>query len=193
MGGHVIDRARLPASYPTHAHDPEFWLALGRAVGTFGFLEETLLKAIFALTATTPIGEKDAAAEYASWVAKITRSLSDTLSGLIDSYAKAVRLHPQAKIQDFDQLVGDLREACKLRNAICHGSWRSPDASGFSVPLYVNKQGEVFATPINTAYLDRLQRSAAQLALSVVETVTHMGWRFPGSNGPGEPVWQSGR
>jgi hypothetical protein len=41
---------KLPPSFPTQAHAPAFWEALGRAVATFGFLEETLGKAIFAFT-----------------------------------------------------------------------------------------------------------------------------------------------
>ena len=56
---YMIDRSGLPVSYPTHAHQPEFWEALGRSVATFGFLEEVLLKAIFALTATTHISEAE--------------------------------------------------------------------------------------------------------------------------------------
>lgn len=52
----VVDTARLPALFPTHLHDGSFWEALGRAVATFGFLEEALGKAIFVFTGTRPIG-----------------------------------------------------------------------------------------------------------------------------------------
>ena len=48
--GHIIDREKLPADYPTHAHSAQFWEEMGRTVAVFGFLEEMLGKAIFALT-----------------------------------------------------------------------------------------------------------------------------------------------
>ncbi|MCI0466534.1 MAG: hypothetical protein L0Y57_05950, partial [Beijerinckiaceae bacterium] len=44
-----LDCDKLPAQFPTHLHPPAFWEALGRVVATFGFLEETLGKAIFPL------------------------------------------------------------------------------------------------------------------------------------------------
>lgn len=190
--GHVISRSGLPTSYPTHAHESAFWEALGRAVATFGFLEETLLRAIFALTVTTPYEESEVEAAYAAWVQKITRSLSDPLSNLIDTYGKAVREHPEASIEAFDAFLEDLRKACKIRNAICHGSWGTPDSDGLSIPFYVNRQGEVFDTPIGVTFLAQLQKATANLACTVIDTVTHMGWQFPGSNGPGRTVWQKG-
>jgi len=51
----VVNIEELPTGFPTHKHPSEFWEALGRTVATFGFLEETLGKAIFAFTATRRI------------------------------------------------------------------------------------------------------------------------------------------
>lgn len=48
---HVVAVDKLPLGFPTHRHSSDFWQALGRAVATFGFLEETLGKAIFSFTA----------------------------------------------------------------------------------------------------------------------------------------------
>lgn len=190
--GHIVSRAGLPEKYPTHAHEPAFWEALGRAVATFGFLEETLLKAIFAMTVTTPYAENEIVAAYAAWVSKITRSLSDPLGSLIDTYGKAVRDHPEANIESFDALLEDLRKACKIRNAICHGSWRVPDSNGLSILFYVNKQGEIFDTHVGLAFLNALQKATSDLVCAVIDTVTQMGWQFPSSNGPGRAVWATG-
>lgn len=188
--GYIVNQAGLPAGYPTHAHAPSFWEALGRAVATFGFLEEVLLKAIFALTVTTPYEESELDAAYAAWLPRITRSLSDPLGSLIDTYGKAAREHSGARIAGLDDLLADLRAACKTRNAICHGSWHVPDKAGRSVPFYVNKQGEKFETAVDCAFLHQLQKVVAGLACEVINTVTHMGWQFPSSNGPGRVVWQ---
>ena len=190
--GYIVNQARLPAGYPTHDHDPSFWEALGRAMATFGFLEEVLLKAIFALTVTTPYEESELDAAYAAWLPRITRSLSDPLGSLIDTYGKAAREHSNARIEGVDELLADLRAACKTRNAICHGSWHAPDEVGRSIPFYVNKQGEKFETAVDCAFLHQLQKAVAGLACEVINTVTHMGWQFPSSDGPGRAVWQRG-
>ena len=188
--GYVVHRAGLPENFPTHAHSPAFWEALGRAVGAFGFLEETLLKAIFAVTATTPYKDDEIEAAYEAWVPKLTRSLSDPLGSLIDTYGKPVREHLGLNIKSFESLLDDLREACKTRNAICHGSWSKPDSEGLSVPFFVNKRGELFDTPIGVGFLEQLRKATTDLACSVIDTVTHRGWQFPSSNGPGRAVWQ---
>ena len=188
--GHLIDRAGLPTDYPTHAHAPTFWEALGRAVATFGFLEEVLLKAIFAITATTPYEEGSIETAYHAWVATLTRSMSDPLGNLIDTYGKAVRNHPGSVTDNFGTLLDDLRKVSKIRNAICHGSWRAPDSEGLSVLFYVNKQGEVFDAPIEMIYLKQVRNATTDLTCSVIDTVTQMGWQFPGSNGPGIVVWK---
>jgi hypothetical protein len=92
----VIALEQMPPGFPTQAHAPAFWEALGRAVGTFGFLEETLGKAIFAWTAMTRITEKAPDTACAKWTSKLEHALSDPLRNLIDSYERAVRDHGEA-------------------------------------------------------------------------------------------------
>lgn len=188
---YLIDQSRLPADYPTHTQSADFWEALGRAVGTFGFLEEVLCKAIFALTATRPYNDAEIASAYVEWVVKLERSLSDPIGNLIDTYGKAVREHPESTISNRDDLLGDLRAASKIRNVLCHGSWRTPDSSGASIPFYVNKQGERFDTPIDKKWLEDTRQHILELICAVINSVTHMGFQFPSSSGPGTPVWES--
>ena len=87
---HIIDLGALPKMFPTHKHEPMFWESLGRAVATFGFLEETLGKAIFAFTATKPYSEEEIQKAYENWLPKLQNALSDQLWNLIESYGKAV-------------------------------------------------------------------------------------------------------
>jgi hypothetical protein len=186
---YIIDQARLPTDYPTHTQSAVFWEALGRAVGTFGFLEEVLGKAIFALTATRPYSDADIASAYEEWLVKLERSLSDPLGNLIDTYGKAMRDHPEATISNRDDLLKDLRAASKIRNVLCHGSWRMPDSRGASIPFYVNKQSERFDTPIDKPWLEGTRSHVLELICAVINSVTHMGFQFPSSSGPGIPVW----
>ena len=184
----VVNIEGVPSDFPTHRHSPLFWEWLGRTVATFGFLEETLGKAIYSMTGTKPVDEKDFEAEFAKWLPTLERALSDQLGGLIDSYTKAVRNHPGATITNLNELVEDLRKASVIRNVLCHGSWGLPDAEGATIPLFVNKRREVFESPIDVAYLRQVQRHVTELSVAVINGVTHMGWRFPGSSGPGRPI-----
>lgn len=188
---YIIDQSRLPADYPTHTQPADFWEALGRSVATFGLLEEVLCRAIFALTATKPYSDAEIASAYEEWVTKLERSLSDPLGNLIDTYGKAMREHPKATISNRDGLLKDMRAASRIRNVLCHGSWRAPDPQGASIPFYVNKQNERFATPIDKPWFEVTRQHVLELICAVINSVTHMGFQFPGSCGPGMPVWNS--
>jgi hypothetical protein len=94
-----------------------------------------------------------------------------------------------ATISNLDELLDDLREASRIRNVLCHGSWRMPDTNGASIPFFVNRQQEVFETAIDRRFIIQVQRHAADLICSVINTVTYMGWQFPGANGPGKVIW----
>lgn len=186
----VVNTRLLPLNFPTHKHPEEFWEMLGRVVATFGFLEEVLGKAIFVFTGTQPIKEEEFEAEFQRWLPVLKSALSDPLGNLIDYYGKAVKANNKATIVNLDDLLADLRRAADIRNVICHGSWRLPDEQGRSIPLFVNRKGEIFQTPIDTAYLQQVQRHVTELACAVIDTVTHMGYQFPGSSGPGTPLWR---
>lgn len=191
QAGYIVNKNALPEKYPTAKHEAVFWESLGRAVATFGFLEETLTKAIFSFTATRPYDEHEIQQAYTEWLPKLERTLADPLGNLIDTYGKSVRDNPMATIHNMDKLLNDLREASKIRNVLCHGSWRLPNSSGASIPFFVNRQKEVFETAIDHHFINQVQRHAADLACSVINTVTHMGWQFPGSNGPGKVIWKN--
>jgi len=188
---YIINVDALPAMDPTHCHEPIFWEGLGRVVATYGFLEETLGKAIFAFTATKPYSEQEVQTALDGWLPKLQHALSDQLLNLIESYGKAVREHPNATIENLEDLILQLKEAAKIRNVICHGSWRTPNAEGASIPFFVNRQQEYFDTAIDVAWLSQLQKHVSELICAVINTVTHMGWQFPGSAGPGKVIWET--
>lgn len=186
---YVVDIGGLPTKYPTHRHAAVFWEALGRAVATFGFLENVLGRAIFAFTATRPYSDEVALnAAYEGWLSKLEGALRDPLKGLIQTYGKAVRDHPGATLDGLPELLRDLEDCASLRNVICHGFWNAPDDQGRSLPQFFDKSLRRFETPIDVVYLDQLQSATAALACMVMNTVTHMGWRFPGAAGEGKPI-----
>ena len=184
----IIDRDKLPPLFPTHRHSPQFWEQLGRTIATYGFLEEVLGKAIFAFTATRAYSPDEIDAAYQAWLPQLERALTDQLWNLAESYGAVARDNPATTTENVDELVEDIKKATVVRNVLCHGSWRPPNANGASMPLFVNRQKQVFDTAIDIAYLEQVQAHVAELACSVVDTVTHMGWQFPGGAGPGKRV-----
>jgi hypothetical protein len=185
----IIDWKSLPQGFPTHAHDAQFWEHLGRTIATYGFLEEVLGKAVFAFTGTTQYSEEAVAEALEKWLPKLENALHQTLNPLIDVYVKSVKDHQSATLENLADLENDLRKAATMRNVLCHGSWRKPNAEGGSVPFFVNKQMMVFDTEVDIAFLQQTQTHVAELACAVINSVTHMGWQFPGGAGLGKPIW----
>ncbi|WP_417713088.1 hypothetical protein [Pseudophaeobacter arcticus] len=118
--------------------------------------------------------------------------MTDPLINLAESFGKATRDNPATTIGNVSELVEDIKTAAVYRNVLCHSSWRPPDAKGASIPLFVSRKKEVFKTPIDVAFLRQIQTHVAELSCSVVDTVTHMGWQFPGGAGPGKRMWRKG-
>ena len=191
MQGHVIDLEQLVANYPTHRHDAQLWEWLGRTVATFGFLEEVLRKAVFALTGTRRYETDELAKDaYKSWLGPIERALTAELGSLIPMFDKSVRDHPDCHVDDFEELIEDLTKAKELRNLLCHASWQTPNDEGKALPFFVRKKDKLAnQTVMDADYLQQVQRGTAELSGVVVSVVTSMGWQFPGSNGHGKPVW----
>ena len=146
-------------------------------------------KAIFAFTGTREIPEEEVELELARWLPTLKRALSDPLGALIGEYDKAVRANGNSTVANLEELVLDLRAAARLRNVICHGSWRTPDEREYSTPFFVSRDGDIFDTPIDVAWLRQLRHHVVELIAATISSVTHMGWQFPGSRGPGKPVW----
>jgi hypothetical protein len=186
----VVDTKNLPPLFPTHRHSAMFWENLGRTIATFGFLEEVLGKAIFVFSGTTRYPQSEIEAAFEKWLPTLERALIDPLGGLVDAYGKAARNNSEATITNLEDLLSELRKASVIRNVLCHGSWQTPDANGKSLPRFVNRQKMVWDTLIDNAYLQQTQRAVAELACAVVTTVTHMGWQFPSSRGPGKTVFE---
>lgn len=185
-----VDLKNLPTHFPTHKHTAEFWESLGRAIASFGFLEEILKRAIFAFTGTRPISDDEYEKLLNQWLKELETMVKDPLGPLIKSYKDAVGQNGNATNinLDFDDLIKRLGEVKDYRNVLCHGSWRTPDGQGRSIPFFINNKKEIFQTPIDVAFLQQVQKAVAELACEVISSVTQMGWQFPGSGGPDAPV-----
>jgi len=147
-------------------------------------------KAIFAFTATTIFDEKDAIEHLAKWDKQLHQALTDTLWPLAEVYGKVMRDHQESDFKNLEGLVEDIKKASKIRNALCHGSWHAPDSSGATDLYYFDKKDGKFDTRIDIEWLRRVHDHVVVLICTVIDSVTVMGWEFPGGAGPGEPIWQ---
>jgi hypothetical protein len=173
--------------FPTHRHAPAFWEALGRAVGTFSFLEEVLGRAIFAFTGDMPVVGPGHEAAVEEWVkGDLYKALSETLHPLAMAFEKAVRAHQGSISPSTRHTIDEVLKLIPLRNALCHGSWGVPDAMGRSVPLFVTKKpdvkkAQIFLEPIDAAYLQQVRIGVADLAQQVMAIVHDAELPFPGT------------
>ena len=186
--GACVDYQALPANYPTHRHSAEFWESLGRAVATFGFLEEIMGKAILAYSGRHALSQEDAEKALQELLPTLEGALTDSLGGQINAYEKAVKENEKADVEEIRDLLEKLRAASKIRNVICHGSWRPPNDHGQALPFFVNKKKEIFQDQLDAKYLQSLQAHTSELASAVVTSVTSKGWHFPGTNSPGTKI-----
>lgn len=187
--GHIIDRVALHADYPTQCHQPAFWEELGRTVAAFGFLEEMLGKAIFALSGTKefdPEGDPDA---FNEWIKTIEKALTDQLGGLIMSYESALAENQRTKDNDYSAYLAELQQAKDIRNVLCHGSWDKPDGQGRSVPKFVNRKLDIFETPVDVEFIKQTRSGLRHIICDVLDSVTSVGYQFLGSGSPGEQLW----
>ena len=186
--GYLLARDNLPELFPTHGIPSQFWEQLGRTVATFGFLEEMLKKAIFALTATRLYDEIEAELAYESWTKNLENTLADSLWRLVHTYEQAAKDHQECSVENVAKLVEDMKNASLVRNVLCHGSWGKYDVDNKSLPLFYSKNNGIFETPVDITYMAQVQSHVAELALSVVDSVTEIGIQFPGSSGPGVQI-----
>jgi hypothetical protein len=188
LTAHIIDITKLPTHYPTHHHSVNFWEALGRTVATFGYLEDILARAIVALSATQQFPPDQLEAEYEKFISTAEKAATDPLGSLITTYEKIFQAHTEAKMEGFDKLIEDLRKSSGIRNMICHARWLAPDEQGYSRPRFMTTKGKTPETGVDTEYLNQVQSAVAEIACNVENSVTHLGWQFPGSGGLGMPI-----
>lgn len=188
---YVVNTDILPELFPTDKYSAKFWEHLGRAVAAFSFLEGILKRAIFVFTATRRYDSaEEGEAAYEAWFSQLQQVLTGQLWNLAEKYGDAVRNNADSTILNVHVLVDDIKEASKIRNVLCHGAWLNiPNEEGKAVPFFVDKKGKKFMMPIDIDYLRNVQQYIAKLACIVINSVTHMGWQFPGSMGPGKPIW----
>ena len=169
--------------WPTSYHEAHFWEALGRAIATISFLEETLKKTIYVITGAQKVsGDDSHEEEFEAWTKSLKIAISDPLNPLIKKYEQAVVKDKRFSVNNLESFLAELRELKEWRNILCHGSWRPPNEDGKSCPLFVKKNGDVFKGEIDTELLKKIQIEAAKICCVMMDSITSQGFQFPGSD-----------
>lgn len=158
---------RAPAQLPA-----DFATALGRAVAGFGFLEEALKRAIYALSLDR-ITPEPTEAELQVWIARIEDIADDSLGTLIDSFiASCTRC---GALPERSRLAEELATLRQRRNLLCHASWRPGTHKGAWRPAFVSTQGEVFMGELTLRDLRETRARTLRAARAVITAMRRTG------------------
>ncbi len=150
----------------------DFAAALGHAVSGFGFLEEALKRAIYSLSAQS-LGENASERAVQSWIEQMENIADDSLGSLIDRFGGLLR-HGRTR-GDHDGLVPELRDLRRLRNVLCHASWRPEDEDGLWHPTFINTHGEAYDDAFDVAALEQIRARTLAAARRIVSIMRATG------------------
>lgn len=127
-------------------------------------LEETLRRAILTLTGDKPYSE----IAFQKWRDDLESVATDTLSRLIVEYRNAMTAHPDATIENLDELVSALKQSADVRNLLCHGVWQNEGPDGASKIIFrkMDRQSKslyTFTGQVDSMFLMAQQNRTANL------------------------------
>ena len=140
-----IDRDIFHADWPLSWDHPAFWEELGKTVAAFGYLENELTSACYALTgppADFKNLQPDQIEAHLKWYAKVEGYRADAMFALVDRFDELLRKDGRVPHTVRSELRGRLDELRTWRNALCHGAWFGFSGDGAAVLAHYYREGK---------------------------------------------------
>jgi len=152
-----------PESYFTLPTD--FAAELGQAIAAFGWLEEVIKRTLYALERKR-LARDLSDAELKRWLHQMDALADDSMGTLIEQLDAALRRHPG--IPDRIALNERLLAIKRLRNLLCHASWRPTGRHDLWHPAFVNTKGEPYPDDIALADLSAIRTETRALGQRIL-------------------------
>ena len=149
----------------------DFAAQIGHAVSGFGFLEEALKRAIFAMS-RSGLGNSPDDRALAKWLERMEDVADDSLGTLIEQFIK--QMGPAAS-HETATLETDLRNIRRSRNLLCHASWRPTGKPGQWHPSFLNTKGATFAEDLSAGDIAAIHADTLAVAAKVVAIMRATG------------------
>lgn len=165
--------AGIGAAPETHYTLPgDFAAALGQCVASFGWLEEVIKRAIYALDRAR-LADDLTPEELEAWLTRIGGIADDSMGTLIEQLDAAMRRHPG--LRDRNQITDRLGEIRLYRNLLCHASWRPTDRKTHWHPAFVSAKGDVQAKALALGDLEQLLARTVEVGGRVLRVMRATG------------------
>lgn len=146
-------------------------LEIGRAVASFGHLEDMLKRAIFALDQRrlpASIHDRD----FRSWLRRMDHVAADLLGTLIERLERTLAREGRAD----PELIAQLDEVKSWRNLLCHANWQP--RGGAWQPIFANTKGEIFdgtLDPLDIRAIRDMSLDSARRVARIIEALDDGG------------------
>ncbi|WP_142662288.1 hypothetical protein [Paracoccus laeviglucosivorans] len=165
--------ARIGPPPETHYDLPtDFAAMLGQCVASFGWLEEILKRAIFALDRAR-LADDLTPQELQVWLLRMGTIADDSMGTLIERLDSSIRRHPG--LGDRDAITDQLHMVKRHRNHLCHASWRPTADKELWHPAFVNTRGEPFDHALSIGDLQAILRETVEIGQRVIGVMRATG------------------
>lgn len=169
-----------PETYYTLPAD--FAAALGQSIAAFGWLEEVMKRAIYALDRAR-LAQDLNPDEMERWTKHMNDVADDSMGTVIDQLDAAMRRHPG--VQHRLEVTDELQALKQFRNLFCHASWNPTKTEGRWHPAFVHSKTGPFGDDFSAEEINAVSQRTHVLGERILKIMRRTGYegKWPGDDG----------